>query len=75
MSKTSSVKKTKSFGDVIRSKLQKDADLQDRVDIEAFNIDIATLIHDARKSENLTQAQLTARVRTSQSVIAHPGTL
>ncbi len=70
MSKTTNVTKTKSFGDVIRSKLKKDADLQDRVDIEAFNIDVATLIHDARKSENLTQVQLAARVGTSQSVIA-----
>lgn len=63
-------KTTKNFGDVIRDKLASDADLQERVEREAFNIDVAAIIYNARKSKNLTQTQLANKVGTSQSVIA-----
>ena len=63
-------KRTKSFGDVIRNKLVRDPDLQERVNREQVNIDVATQIYNARKRESLTQSQLARRVGTSQSVIA-----
>lgn len=47
-----------------------DAELRRLIARESVNARVAQLIHDARSEAGLTQAQLAARVGTTQSVIA-----
>jgi transcriptional regulator with XRE-family HTH domain len=62
--------KTKNFADVIRNKLQANADLAEAVNRERFSASIAQEIYAMRKGAGLTQAELAERANTHQSVIA-----
>jgi transcriptional regulator with XRE-family HTH domain len=61
---------TKNFAEVIRRKLAVDNDLAAAVDAERFNINVSSVIHEARSAAGLTQQQLAERVGMHQSAIA-----
>jgi transcriptional regulator with XRE-family HTH domain len=61
---------TKNLAEAIRRKLASDSDLAAAVDTERFNLNVGSVIHEARISAGLTQQQLADRVGMYQSAIA-----
>ena len=61
---------TKNLAEAIRRKLASDNDLAAAVDAERFNLNVGSVIYEARTSAGLTQQQLADRVGMYQSAIA-----
>lgn len=63
-------KKTKDATKIIDKMIGRDPEMQEMIEREMVNAQVARMIHDARTAAKLTQAQLAKLVGTSQSVIA-----
>ena len=61
---------TKNLAETIRRKLASDDDLAAAVDVERFNLNVGSVIYEARSNAGLTQQQLADRVGMYQSAIA-----
>lgn len=61
---------TKNLAEAIRRKLASDDDLAAAVDVERFNLNVGSVIYEARSRAGLTQQQLADRVGMHQSAIA-----
>ncbi|MBI3118511.1 MAG: helix-turn-helix transcriptional regulator [Candidatus Hydrogenedentes bacterium] len=56
--------------DILRRRNRQDPKIEQLIQEEMLNLEVAQLIYDARQKARLTQAQLARRVGTTQSVIA-----
>ncbi len=63
-------KKTKNATEIIDRMIGHDPELQEMIEREMVNSQVARMIYEARAAAKLTQAQLAKLVGTSQSVIA-----